>query len=498
MNKKDKDNNNNDDIDCKDEADNLNPTETKFDNIYVEGTLSTHDLSNIPSKTITTSTIQETKEIITKTKTITITNTRNRTKIEEKIIHVNTGSGNNNNNNNGNMSNSNSDSNPNSNSQPQEKKSSFQAAGDRYRRVNGIKSNNNSNTATKNKNKNKNSRNNSDGNGKYIPPGCEPLWEDADNGLLVPELAHLQSELVESICYEIMDHSPNITWNDIAGLSLQKKQIKEIIIWPLQRPDIFKGLRNPPRGVLLFGPPGTGKTMIAKAIASQVKDCKFFTVSASSLNSKWHGQSEKLVKHLFHIAKFLGPSIVFIDEIDSLLSQRSSNEFDATRRVKTEFLIQLDGINAKDKNTQSNLLLIGATNRPQEIDEAARRRLVRKLYIPLPDAEGRIQLVKNLLKDEKYNLSEDDFNEIVRLTDGYSGADMKALSTEAAFGPLQGVGSIVNVDKNQVRAIDLNDFKRAMSFVKPSVSQKDLKGYVEWNEQFGVSLKQPDNENLNS
>ncbi len=147
------------------------------------------------------------------------------------------------------------------------------------------------------------------------------------------------------------------------------------------RPDIFTGLRAPPRAVLLFGPPGTGKTMIGKAIASETS-ATFFNISASSITSKWVGESEKLVKTLFTIARVKQPSVIFIDEIDSLLSSRSEGEQESSRKVKTEFLIELDG--AKNK-ADERVLVIGATNLPHELDDAVRRRFVKKLYIPLPN-----------------------------------------------------------------------------------------------------------------
>lgn len=187
------------------------------------------------------------------------------------------------------------------------------------------------------------------------------------------------------------------------------------------RPDIFKGLRALPRGLLLFGPPGTGKTLIGKAIANQV-GATFFCISASSLTSKWVGESESAVRALFSLGVHYQPAIIFIDEIDSLLTQRSSDESEASRRIKTEFLVQLDGAST---NNDAMVVVIGATNRPEELDEAARRRFVKRLYIPLPDELGRKQLVETLLKGDKNgaptNLVEEDIQKIVERTQGFSG-----------------------------------------------------------------------------
>ncbi len=217
----------------------------------------------------------------------------------------------------------------------------------------------------------------------------------------------IDKKLVSFVEGEILQSNPNVKWDDIAGLDFAKNTIKEIIIWPLLRPDIFKGIRRPPKGLLLFGPPGTGKTMIAKAIASEAK-AKFFNISASSLTSKWIGESEKLARCLFALASFHQPSVIFIDEIDSILSARQENENESSRRLKTEFLVQLDGAGT---NQSDAILIIGATNRPQEIDDAVIRRMTKRLYIPLPNHKSRKELIENVVKSEtdagsKYFLSE--------------------------------------------------------------------------------------------
>jgi len=171
----------------------------------------------------------------------------------------------------------------------------------------------------------------------------------------------LEPALVEKIVNEIMDHGPTVAWDDIAGLSDAKKAIQEMVVWPMMRPDLFTGLRAMPKGVLLFGPPGTGKTLIGKCIASESKST-FFSISASTMTSKWVGEGEKMVRALFAVAREHLPAVIFIDEIDSLLTQRSESEHESTRRIKTEFLVQLDGAGT-DKN--EHLLIVGATNRPQ-------------------------------------------------------------------------------------------------------------------------------------
>lgn len=298
-------------------------------------------------------------------------------------------------------------------------------------------------------------------------------------------LKNIEPKMIELITNEIMDHGPPLSWDDIAGLEFAKNVIKEIVVWPMLRPDIFKGLRGPPKGILLFGPPGTGKTLIGKCIASQSK-ATFFSISASSLTSKWVGEGEKMVRALFAVARCHLPAVIFIDEIDSLLSQRTDGEHDASRRIKTEFLVQLDGATT---TSDERILVVGATNRPQEIDEAARRRLVKRLYIPLPDAGAREQIMYSLLSQQKCSLSQEDVNTIVQHTHGYSGSDMANLCREAALGPIRSITDIQCIDADQVRPILFKDFDEALHQVRASVSEKDLDLYIQWNKLYGSGTK---------
>jgi len=301
-------------------------------------------------------------------------------------------------------------------------------------------------------------------------------------------LKNIDPNMIELIKNEIMDSGKTITWNDIAGLEYIKKIIKEVIVFPMLRPDIFTGLRRPPKGILLFGPPGTGKTLIGKCIASQSKST-FFSISASSLTSKWIGDGEKMVRALFAVAKVHQPSVIFIDEIDSLLTQRSETEHESSRRLKTEFLVQLDGAATSEED---RILIVGATNRPQELDEAARRRLVKRLYVPLPELEARKQIINNLLMSVNHDLNEEAIMKIAEKSAGYSGADMTNLCKEASMEPIRSIpfSQLEDIKMEEVRHITNSDFEQALINVRPSVSQSDLKIYIEWDRIYGSGTAQ--------
>ncbi|NXN10105.1 FIGL1 protein, partial [Indicator maculatus] len=333
--------------------------------------------------------------------------------------------------------------------------------------------------------------------GNFIPPvpkqdvnenggaQCNPHSRGPTDSLLPVDerLKTIEPKMIELIMHEIMDHGPPVNWDDIAGVEYAKATIKEIVVWPMLRPDIFTGLRGPPKGILLFGPPGTGKTLIGKCIACQ-SGATFFSISASSLTSKWVGEGEKMVRALFAVARCQQPAVIFIDEIDSLLSQRGDGEHESSRRIKTEFLVQLDGATT---SSEDRILVVGATNRPQEIDEAARRRLVKRLYIPLPEASARKQIVTRLMSKEHCCLNEEEIELIVKKSNGFSGADMTQLCREASLGPIRSLQSmdIATIMPDQVRPIAFLDFESAFKTVRPSVSSKDLELYETWNQTFG-------------
>eukprot|EP00752_Nemacystus_decipiens_P011606 g10305.t2 len=304
----------------------------------------------------------------------------------------------------------------------------------------------------------------------------------ADEEPLPEELAHLEKAMVDKVMQEVQQKGDPVTFDQIAGLEFAKKSVIELVCWPMERPDIFTGLRSLPKGLLLFGPPGTGKTLIGKAIAHQ-SGATFFSISASSLCSKWIGEGEKMVRTLFAVAGYHQPAVIFIDEVDSMLSMRSADENEASRRLKTEFLIQLDGAGTK---AADRVLVVGATNRPQELDEAARRRFVKRLYVPLPDKSGRRQLMNILLKTSPSSLTAEDVEEIVDSTDGFSGADLHSLCTEAAMGPVRDLGSsICTIKVADVPPMETRHFTEARQSMRPSVGAEEIQHYLKWNEEFG-------------
>ena len=258
----------------------------------------------------------------------------------------------------------------------------------------------------------------------------------------------------------------------------------------------------------MFGPPGTGKTMLAKAVASEGQTT-FFNISASSLGSKWRGESEKLVRLLFEMARFYAPTTIFMDEIDAIAGARGGQgEGEAGRKVKAELLVQMDGVGvvssaaasnqeneeSKDQSAAKSVMVLGATNRPQDLDEAIRRRLEKRIYIPLPNEIGRRQLLDINMKGIK--IADDvEIAELVDRTPGYSGADLTNVCREAAMMPMrrkmmEGDIDLDNMDEicqdELELPITMEDFENALKNIQKSVSQDCLDEYQEWMDQFGA------------
>uniref|UniRef100_A0A2K5Q6B9 microtubule-severing ATPase n=1 Tax=Cebus imitator TaxID=2715852 RepID=A0A2K5Q6B9_CEBIM len=288
---------------------------------------------------------------------------------------------------------------------------------------------------------------------------------------------NVDSNLANLIMNEIVDNGTAVKFDDIAGQDLAKQALQEIVILPSLRPELFTGLRAPARGLLLFGPPGNGKTMLAKAVAAE-SNATFFNISAASLTSKYVGEGEKLVRALFAVARELQPSIIFIDEVDSLLCERREGEHDASRRLKTEFLIEFDGVQSAGDD---RVLVMGATNRPQELDEATGM-IIFNIYF-----QTRLLLLKNLLCKQGSPLTQKELAQLARMTDGYSGSDLTALAKDAALGPIRELKpeQVKNMSASEMRNIRLSDFTESLKKIKRSVSPQTLEAYIRWNKDFG-------------
>ncbi|CAI8609753.1 unnamed protein product [Vicia faba] len=293
----------------------------------------------------------------------------------------------------------------------------------------------------------------------------------------------------------------NVTFDDIGALENVKDTLKELVMLPLQRPGLFcKGqLTKPCKGILLFGPPGTGKTMLAKAIATEA-GANFINLSMSKIMSKWFGEGEKYVKAVFSLASKAAPSVIFIDEADSMLGRRENpREHEAMRKMKNEFMVNWDGLRTKDSE---RVLVLAATNRPFDLDEAVIRRLPRRLMINLPDAPNRAKILKVILTKEE--LSPDvDLDAVASMTDGYSGSDLKNLCATAAHCPIkeilekekkerasaleEGRPAPALYNSGDIRSLNMGDFKHALQQVCASVSSEsvNMTELVQWNELYG-------------
>jgi vacuolar protein-sorting-associated protein 4 len=308
---------------------------------------------------------------------------------------------------------------------------------------------------------------------------------------------------------------PNVKWDDVAGLASAKKLLQEAVIFPVKFPKLFMGERKPWKGILLYGPPGTGKSFLAKAVATEARNSTFFSISSSDLVSKYLGESERLVKHLFELAREKAPSIIFIDEIDSLCSTRSEGEHDSTKRIKTEILVQMQGVGKGN----DGVLVLGATNLPWGLDPAVRRRFQKRIYIPLPEAQARAALFKLRVAKMPHTLTEADFEELGTRTDGFSGSDIDNLVHDALMEPVRSVQeathfrkiadpsspkdvlfepckvedanaigmTLMDVPDDQLRPFDVSmaDFQSVLQHARSSVAPGDLDRFTQWTAEFG-------------
>jgi len=277
---------------------------------------------------------------------------------------------------------------------------------------------------------------------------------------------------------EVLVETPNIKWEDVGGLEKVKQELKEAVEWPLKFPDSFKrmGIR-PPRGLLLYGPPGTGKTLLAKAVAKE-SEANFIQVKGPSLLSMWVGESEKGVRKIFERARQVAPCIIFFDEIDSLAGKRGMETGSkVTEHVLNQLLAEMDGI-----EENSDIVIIGATNRPDILDAAILRpgRFDRILLVGPTDKKGRLEILK--IHTKNMPLAKDiDINELAEKTEGYVGSDLEGLCREAAMLALR---KDINVEK-----VKSEDFEEAMRKVKPSVTKNDIERYKKVEENYLKSAK---------
>ncbi|CEP09712.1 hypothetical protein [Parasitella parasitica] len=329
-----------------------------------------------------------------------------------------------------------------------------------------------------------------------------------------PDMKKMRATLTGAI----LTQKPNVRWEDVAGLDGAKEALKEAVILPIKFPHLFTGNRKPWRGILLYGPPGTGKSYLAKAVATEANST-FFSVSSSDLVSKWLGESERLVKQLFQMARENKPSIVFIDEVDSLCGTRGEGESEASRRIKTEFLVQMNGVG----NDMDGVLVLGATNIPWQLDSAIRRRFEKRIYIPLPEKDARATMFELNVGPTPCTLTQADYRNLAEMTEGYSGSDIATLVREALMQPIRKVQMATHfrwvevpskTDPNQTKRyltpcspgasdaqemtwmdieqdqllepeLTIRDFEKAVQNTRPTVNKADIMQQVNFTNDFG-------------
>ncbi|XP_024155565.1 katanin p60 ATPase-containing subunit A-like 2 isoform X1 [Oryzias melastigma] len=285
-------------------------------------------------------------------------------------------------------------------------------------------------------------------------------------------------ELAAIISGDIYLHNPNVRWEDIIGLEDAKRLVKEAVVYPIKYPQLFTGILSPWKGLLLYGPPGTGKTLLAKAVATECRTT-FFNISASSIVSKWRGDSEKLVRVLFELARYHAPSTIFLDELESVMSQRGSSfggEHEGSRRMKTELLVQMDGLS----RSEDLVFVLAASNLPWELDHAMLRRLEKRILVGLPSSPARQAMISHWLPplsctggvELKTSL---DYKMLAEQMEGYSGSDIRLVCKEAAmrlvrtvFDSLESHQNCSDISAIQLGAVTTADFVEVIAHTKPS------------------------------
>ncbi|XP_075259197.1 katanin p60 ATPase-containing subunit A-like 2 [Convolutriloba macropyga] len=326
---------------------------------------------------------------------------------------------------------------------------------------------------------------------------------DYDDRFLKPvgALAGYNSEMRElavSISKDIYLESTCVKFDDIIGLDNAKKLVKEAVVYPIKYPELFQGILSPWKGLLLYGPPGTGKTLLAKAVASEC-NTTFFNISASSIVSKWRGDSEKLVRVLFDLARFHAPSTIFVDELESLISQRGEGfgtEHEGSRRMKTELLVQMDGLARSD----DLVFLLAASNLPWMLDHAMLRRLEKRILVDLPICEARVSMFQKFLpsllnENSSHNClklhTKLDYKALAEKAEGYSGSDIRLVCKEAAMDKVRDIFDVLENCQSAkdlpqsltLKTITTGDVVQALDKTKPSAKGMKSK-YDAWETQF--------------
>ncbi|NXV16008.1 KATL2 protein, partial [Cepphus grylle] len=325
---------------------------------------------------------------------------------------------------------------------------------------------------------------------------CDP---DPSERLLKPLSAFIgmtgeMRELATVVSKDIYLHNPNVKWDDIIGLDAAKRLVKEAVVYPIRYPQLFTGILSPWKGLLLYGPPGTGKTLLAKAVATEC-NTTFFNISASTIVSKWRGDSEKLVRVLFELARYHAPSTIFLDELESVMSQRgaiSGGEHEGSRRMKTELLVQMDGLARSD----DLVFVLAASNLPWELDSAMLRRLEKRILVDLPSKEARRVMIQHWLPPVSNSggveLRTDlDYSLLGQETEGYSGSDIKLVCKEAAMRPVRKIFDALenhqpgnsNFPVIRLDTITTADFLDVIAHTKPSAKNLSQK-YTAWQREF--------------
>ncbi|KAM6226426.1 katanin p60 ATPase-containing subunit A-like 2 isoform 4-T4 [Spheniscus humboldti] len=325
---------------------------------------------------------------------------------------------------------------------------------------------------------------------------CDP---DPSERLLKPLSAFIgmtgeMRELATVVSKDIYLHNPNVKWDDIIGLDAAKRLVKEAVVYPIRYPQLFTGILSPWKGLLLYGPPGTGKTLLAKAVATEC-NTTFFNISASTIVSKWRGDSEKLVRVLFELARYHAPSTIFLDELESVMSQRgtaSGGEHEGSRRMKTELLVQMDGLARSD----DLVFVLAASNLPWELDSAMLRRLEKRILVDLPSEEARRVMIQHWLPPLSNSGGVElrtalDYSLLGQETDGYSGSDIKLVCKEAAMRPVRKIFDALenpqpgnsNLPVIRLDMITTADFLDVIAHTKPSAKNLSQK-YTAWQREF--------------